>query len=537
MQLLGEGFNTEFHENILKQLTEKRRIFKERTLIRKGTMIHKDYNLEYDDSSDYSDEGKLIINNDLIENSVRFSIRQAMNKIKNIPLVDPIDSIYETMINNLKIIFQLMELNSSIEGELSFDKLVILSTNIIDFLIEYIDTKKSLIAIIDTNISNLFFGKGIIKNIIKKCENNNKYNNIEYKGILQLFSMKIKDKDKEKDEGKIEEDENEKFNNFNKYKLRKTMLAYIKIKYFQLLKAYIQFGNKNDFVKLLLEKKFGPMQMFEEVIYYMIEIINNLLNKDYNKYNYLLDINNINLYKDMLRNLYMYEDDFSSSIELNLIFQICIIIKILEDTYGIIMLSEYYNKENKEIKKQIKENIEENKINEEFEIQDILSEKEKTDIKNENDENKKKINFYKNNITNNITNNISNTITPLKTRLHYLSSFNTHTNDNNNINNSTNNNINNIIILKENPKYKNYKKETEINKSLYKNIFKNYKKFIKKKTIKENEEKLAKIKKRKLDKNNLDLKSKFALSVYEFLFSLVLKVEIKPDIYFNENKL
>ena len=543
LQLLGEGFNTDFHENILKQLSEKRRIVKERTLIRKGTLINKDLNSEYEDS-DISDDDKLIINNDFIENSVRSSVKQALNKIKNTPLVDPVDSIYETMINNLKIIFQLMELNSSIEGELSFDKLVILSTNIIDFLIEYIDTKKSLISIIDINISNLFFGKGK-KNKIKSFNNNNKYNKIEYKGILQLFSMKIKDKDKEKE--KISEDENEEENNFNKYKLRKTMLAYMKIKYFQLLKAYIQLGNKNDFVKLLLEKKFGPMKMFELVLYYMSELINNLLNKYYNKYNYLLDINNISLYKDKLRNLYMYEDDFRSSIELNLIFHICIIIKTLEDAYGITMLSEYYDKKNKEIKKQIDENKEENKINEEFEkkyLNEIENKndfkiKEKIEIPIKKEKEEKKKNFYKNNITNNATNNISNTLAPLKTKL-YLSSFNTHTNDNNNINNIENNNndnINNIIILKENPRYKNFKKEEEINESLYKNIFKNYKKYIQKKTIKITKEKLAKIKKGKFNTENLNLKSKFALSVYEFIFSLVLKVEIKPDIYFAANEI
>ena len=39
---------------------------------------------------------------------------------------------------------------------------------------------------------------------------------------------------------------------FNKYELRKTMLAYMKLKYFQLLKAYLQIGNKSEFVKLLL---------------------------------------------------------------------------------------------------------------------------------------------------------------------------------------------------------------------------------------------------------------------------------------------
>ena len=45
------------------------------------------------------------------------------------------------------------------------------------------------------------------------------------------------------------------------------MLAYIKIKYFQLLKAYIQLGNKIDFVNLLLENLFGLIQLYEEVFF------------------------------------------------------------------------------------------------------------------------------------------------------------------------------------------------------------------------------------------------------------------------------
>ena len=39
LQLLGEGFNTDFYENILKQLNEKRRLDKKRTLIKKRDNI------------------------------------------------------------------------------------------------------------------------------------------------------------------------------------------------------------------------------------------------------------------------------------------------------------------------------------------------------------------------------------------------------------------------------------------------------------------------------------------------------------------
>ena len=547
LQLLGEGFNTDFHENILKQITEKRRLYKKRTLIRKGTIVDKDLQLkEENENSDYSDKEEIIINDELIEKSIQFSVKQEMNKIKNIPLVYPDDSIYETMVNNLKIIFHLMELNYIVEGELCFDKLIILSTNIIDFLIEYIDTKKTLNYIIDNNISSLFFGKG--RKFKSKMHNKNY---IENQGILELFTMKIKEKDKEEKNMEQSEDDEKEPDNFIKYKLRRTMLTYMKIKYFQLLKAYIQLGNKNDFVKKLIEKKLGPAQLFEEALYYMLELINNLVTKDYNKYSYLLDINSEVPYESKLINLYMNEDDFRTSIEINLIFQICIIIKIIEDIYGIVMLKEFYDKEqindnirNKNIKKEKKEKKENNnledKINDE-EIKDntemnninkdIYKDKNKKEIYIKNEETDNKITFY----NNNITNNISNTLAPLKPKLNYLSTVYANTNENINLNKIEDNN--NIITLKENPKFTGYKKEAELNKKLYKNISKNYHNYIRAKTIKENEEEITKNKKAKikLDEDNLNLKSKFSISVYKFLFSLILKVEIQMDILSEEN--
>ena len=54
----------------------------------------------------------------------------------------------------------------------------------------------------------------------------------------------------------------------------------------------------------------------------MNELINNLVNKDYIKYRYLLRVSSIKSYQKKLTHLYMYEDDFRTSIILNLILQI-----------------------------------------------------------------------------------------------------------------------------------------------------------------------------------------------------------------------
>ena len=556
LQLLGEGFNTDFHENILKEISEKRRIFKQKTLMRKGTLPLKDKIKDNDEeeNSEDSDDENIIINDILIEKSIKFSVKQELNIIKNIPLVEPDFSIYQSMIKNLKIIFNIMELDNKIEGELAFDKLCILSTNIIDFLIEFIDTKQNLIDIIDDNIKDLFFSK---RKKIKRKFNINDFKYKEQKGVYSIFTMKIKEINNEniKNENKDNnEDINENFDKkkFNKYKLRKTMLTYMKIKYFQLLKSYLQLGKKEEFIKLLLEHKLGPIQLFEEILYYMSELVNNLVIKNYDKYNYLLDINSVNSYKNKFKKLYMYEDDFRNSIEISLIFQICIIIKIMEETYGITMLKDHYDNEsiNNDIKnkkdKDIKnENTIENAFNENEDISDDKNNINRNlNIINDNiNENKNNYNVLKtkyiqtedNKITNNITNNISNTISPLKPKLpklnNNLQSFNANSNDYLNL--YTNDINKNIITLKENSRLRKLKKEEKINESLYQNIYKYYKKFILSKILKEKEMKLLQEKKEKLDTNNLNLKSIFSVSVYKFLFSLIQKVEIRSDIDYN----
>ena len=68
------------------------------------------------------------------------------------------ESIYTSMIRNLKVTFKLMEISNEINAELPYDKLIVLTTNIIDFLIEYIDTTDKNCVYIQNGIRNLFFG-------------------------------------------------------------------------------------------------------------------------------------------------------------------------------------------------------------------------------------------------------------------------------------------------------------------------------------------------------------------------------------------
>ena len=175
LQLLGEGFNILFHNNILEQISEKKR----QTLKKEIYYGKNEENSESDESDNNID---FIINDDMIEKSIQNSVKQELNKAKEKPNIEPKFSIYKSMISNLKIIFYLMEYKNPVEGELAFDKLCILSSNIIDFLIEFIDTKKSLTNIIDMNIENLFFGNKQITHIHHRL-----LNDVDHIPILSIF--------------------------------------------------------------------------------------------------------------------------------------------------------------------------------------------------------------------------------------------------------------------------------------------------------------------------------------------------------------
>ena len=493
LQLLGEGFNTQFHLNILKGEVKKQEKVKLKNETNKNIFIGYDddfYEKEEESSSNESSlDASLLDKNRTISDIKKSFIRRENH------LVEAKCTIYETAILNLKRIFHLMELNNSLEGESAFDKLCVLSTNIIDFIIEYIDTLEDLGYIIDTNFKKLFFGTE------KEDKYVTGYSYMNKKGIIPIYTMKILD---------IEE-ENEEY--LNKYKLRKTMLAYMKIKYFQLLKAYLQIGNKNDFVRLLLTEHLGPIQLYGEILYYMKELINNLIYKNYEKYYYLLNVDSVGSYKDKLINLYMFEDDFRTSVEISVVFQICLIIATLEETYKITMLKDHFDLEQIQVKEEniLFPNIE-NKIN--------------------------LCQFFNNNydqpkIIQNINNEINKTYYQNTKKL-----GNNIINDSDIINELKESNIGFILPehnedhLKKIIDYYNNKENLEKrNFTPYNNIKQNYQR---NKTIKFEKEKISKSQIKikittVLGKENMNLNSKFSKAVYKFLNSLVSRVEIRVN--------
>ena len=486
LQLLAEGFNLNFHENILKGIVKKENMNKKLTNKKReaGKEENHSENSENDRNEDDNESVDLDLNDETIAKAIDITVKREINKKRVIPFVETEKTIYESMIYYLRLIYHLMDLNNLVEGELAFDKLCVLTSNIIDFLIEYIDTKKDLEYIIDKHIESLFFGE----------ENHDDINNgnefMKYKGVFDILTMEIKDDEKD----------------IKKYLLRKIVLAYMKMKYFQLLNSYLLLGAKNGFVNLMILNHLSPLELFEQIIYYMKELIHHFVNINYKKYNHLLNIDDVDTYVDELNNLYTYDEEFRSALEMELILKISLLITILEEFYKINMLSDLFktkdnSKDKKTINKQNQEDLDStNETKDEF----LLEEEEESESEETIPDQKDFIKYYPE---------------TFRSEQNLIEEYNLETND-----------ANNYIFVTNIPFFQNIK-ETP-----YKYLRKNHKKTVKKRLEEEKEKKklMKKIKKTKLDKDSLKLGSKFVKAIYIFVSSHISKVEIRMSSDKNE---
>jgi hypothetical protein len=171
LQALGEGFNTKYHNNIFK--------FQKDVPIIEYDNYDSEEN-DYEESSD--DDSKNIDLKDYNEIRNEKFEEQKLNNINNlkinkiyktekkigIPNVEVTDTIYNSLINNLKYALISLDMQNLIEGEMPYDKLIITITNIFDFLIEYIESEGQNNEIIKGSFRNLFFGKKIKINDFEK---------------------------------------------------------------------------------------------------------------------------------------------------------------------------------------------------------------------------------------------------------------------------------------------------------------------------------------------------------------------------------
>ena len=312
LQSLGEGFNIKYHNNIFK-------LQKDIPLIEKDDDDDNNKNEDIISSSDESEKStsnqENNNNNNINENNKEEFPKAKM--ILEIPDIDIQNSIYDSLIINLKYALTSVGMKNLIEGELPYDKLIITITNIFDFLIEYIESNEANDEIIKNCFKNLFFGIKCKKN---EYDKNNMELLLEQKCIDLLFV-------------KIYTDENNK----DQYYLRKKIICYIKNKFANLLVYYLLTGNKEYMVEKLMVNNCSPFDLFSEIVYNFKQLLNNLEQKNSKlteKLSKALKNSDINTYVDLLIDYFGFEEDFRNMIEFPMIIQYFILIKIFEEFYN-----------------------------------------------------------------------------------------------------------------------------------------------------------------------------------------------------------
>ena len=334
VQALGEGFNKTYHNNIFKFQSQIPLIEQDedKNVLNKGgesTSLESSLEIDINENNiikekensseiEEKEEDILRIKN---KNDTKLIDDLLMQKTP-VPDVDITRTIYESVIINLKRALFLLDLNNVVDSEMPYDKLIILITNLIDFLIEYIETEDDKKKIIHNGMSQLFFG---IKDNNKNKESF--YNSIDNKSCIDIIFMRIN------------EEQNNKI-----YLLRKKVICYVKNKFIQLLIYYLLPGNKTSFVEHLINKKCSPIELYLELLYHFHDLLKHLELKNPKLIKELNACTTNKSYVNKLISYYTFEQDFRDMIELPLIIKLFILIKIYEDLYSENALSHNFEK-------------------------------------------------------------------------------------------------------------------------------------------------------------------------------------------------
>ena len=326
LQSLGEGFNTNYHNNIFK-------FQKDIPLLDEDDDTESD-NKEGEEEEEQSSDAeskKSLRKSEIGEEESDENILSNLNNLKNkkiyraklkngIPNINITKTIYDSLITNLKYALTSLDMESLIEGEMPYDKLIISVTNIFDFLIEYIESEEENNEVIKNSFKNLLFG-------IKKKKPEFDKTNIDLineKKCIEVLFMKIEIDDENKDNKKL-------------YLLRKKIICFIKYKFANLLIYYLLTGGKENMIEKLIKNNCSPIDIFSELVYNFKELLNNLKLKNPGL---VEDIESIKKNKepselvDKLINSYAYEEDFRNMIEFPVIINLYILIKIFEEFYN-----------------------------------------------------------------------------------------------------------------------------------------------------------------------------------------------------------
>ena len=322
IQALGEGFNFTYHDDIFL-----------------SPMINNNINKSNSNLGNFEEEEKNNNDDDNINLVQNFNIN---NRNKSILYYQRIASqeifilkktIYESIINNLKYALYKLDLDNMTDSELPYDKLIIVITNLIDFIIEYIDSTDENNDIIRMNLTKLLLGAKIKKDIDLRTIDENQL--IKFNPYSKCFFSKKKIDNL----------------NINNCLLRKKVICYTKIKLSQLLIYYSLTGVKESFIQKLIKNDLSPINLFSEILYNFYEMINHLEMKRPELIEQLNMQSSVEDYSNKLIDFYAYEDDFRNMIELQVVFQLYILIKIFEDIYKYNQLSIFFKKNAENIEK------------------------------------------------------------------------------------------------------------------------------------------------------------------------------------------
>lgn len=199
---------------------------------------------------------------------------------------------YTLVIRNLIYSYNYLNLANQTPFEMPFDKLIVLSNNLIDFIIEYLDVNEEHCDIVNENIEKLF-RVNIFKCLLMKSDSNNK--------------------------------------------LRSDLICFMKSKFLNLVISYFQKGTKREQIRRFT-KFLSPSQIFEEILHHMQALF------VFMKFQEDLPLYTEKKFKSFLLDQYVFNSEFRNSLQLNLCLQYFILIKFYEEIYGIKTLKEHITK-------------------------------------------------------------------------------------------------------------------------------------------------------------------------------------------------
>lgn len=330
LQLLGEGFNLDYHDNIF-LLSKDARFFFEK----QKTRTTKDETDIYNDNDDLKSTNTK-------KNYKYKSLKSYRNEKNELTISN--ETIFQLLIGSLKKCFFLVQVGAKIEGELPYDKLIVIMTNIVDFLIEFKETTEENNSILVSNVLDLFFGENIYNN-------GNYYQLLNRKGVLkEALSVNISSGNKNDEEivfyntSSIANEEVNEEEAIQKYSLRKKVVCFLKIKFVDLLINYIYLGNHPKIYEKIEAKQINSFFIFKIILIHFKQLILQIKPKDNAVYQDLIKKQKDSSFVDILIDLYSKNEVFNDIIEFPLITKLYLLIKNLQELYGDKILINHLNK-------------------------------------------------------------------------------------------------------------------------------------------------------------------------------------------------